>query len=131
MNTEEIKAEQQRLLGGGKPVTGQARGRVGHTQERMNKLERAYADHLNLRIACGEVACYDFEAVKFRLANKCWYTVDFLVQLPCGELQAHETKGWLEDDAAVKLRLMPRIWGAFRLFLVRRKGGAWEIEERV
>jgi hypothetical protein len=130
MKPEEIKAEQQRLLGGGTPVAGKARGRVGHTQERMNKLERAYADHLNLRIACGEVACWDFEAVKFKLANRCWYTVDFLVQLPDGTLELHECKGFLEDDAAVKLRLMPRIWGAFRLFIVRRKGGAWEIEER-
>ncbi|MFH1731957.1 MAG: DUF1064 domain-containing protein [Planctomycetota bacterium] len=129
--SQEQIAEQQRALlkRARKPV--RARGLVAGPAERMNRLEAAYAEHLLSRMIDGDVADFEFAALKFRLANRSWYTPDFLVTRPDGTLELHEVKGHMQDDAAVKLRLMPRLWWRFRLFVVRRaRRGSWTIEER-
>lgn len=129
LTQEQIKAEQERIRKMMPPT--QARGRTTHRPDRMNLLERQYAEHLLSRMIDGEVRDFWFEAIKVRLADRCWYTADFLVQRTNGTLEIHETKSHMEDDAAVKLRLMPTLWWTFKLFIVRRvKGGGWTVEER-
>src|SRR4029077_19801939 len=70
--------------------------------DRMNRTERRYSQHLEILRAAGEVRWWAFEAIKLRLARRTWYTPDFLVELPDGELTVHEVKGHWEDDARVK-----------------------------
>ena len=70
----------------------------------MNKLEASYSLWLEARKRSGEIDWYDFEPVKFKLADKTFYTPDFLIMMADGYLEAHDVKGFVEDDAAVKIK---------------------------
>jgi hypothetical protein len=74
-------------------------------ETRMNKLEGQYALWLRRRRDRGEIESFEFEAIKLRLAPTTFYTPDFLVQLPNGELECHEVKGFWRDDARVKIKV--------------------------
>jgi len=98
----------------------------------MNKTEQRYANVLELRKAAGEVLWFKFEALKFRLADNTFYTPDFAVMLAGGQLEAHEVKGFWQDDARVKIKI------AADMFPVRfvaiqaiapKLGGGWKVEE--
>jgi hypothetical protein len=105
----------------------QALGRM--KQGRMNQTEKAYAAHLELRKAAGEVVWYAFEALKLRLADKTFYDTDFTVMLAGGELEVHEVKGFWTDDARVKIKVAAEKY-PFR-FIAIKKGkhsAAW-VEE--
>ena len=58
-----------------------------------------------------------------------WVTViDFLVQRLDGTLEIHETKGFMMEDAQIKLKMLTKDY-PFRVLVVRRKkGGIWEWE---
>lgn len=99
----------QGILGGARQ-TPQPKGRtVKPVRGSMNGSERRYAAHLEHRVRKGEVAAFWFEPVKFRLADKTWLTVDFMV------------KGHLEDDSAVKLKVQSEAYWVFPVKLVREK----------
>lgn len=92
-----------------------------------NATERAYAERLRLLQLGGEVAKFWFEALKLQIGSRCWYTPDFLVQLPTGELQLHEVKGFMRDDALVKLKAVAAQF-PYKLIVVRKIKGAWQFE---
>lgn len=95
----------------------------------MNKLEAAYAQHLDLLAQAGEVLWYRYEAIKLRLADATFLTVDFAVMLADGQLEMHECKGFMRDDAAVKLKVAANAY-PFAFKLVRKaKGGTWDIKQ--
>jgi hypothetical protein len=98
----------------------------------MNKLESAYSDHLRLRQHAGEILWYKFEAIKLRLADNTFYTPDFFVMLADGEFQAHECKGWIMEDANVKLKVVAESF-PLRFFVIKaqlkRDGGGFTINE--
>lgn len=97
----------------------------------MNQTEAAYARTLELRKTAGEVAWYKFEGLKFRLADNTFYTPDFAVLLAGGALEAHEVKGYMMEDANVKIKVAADLY-PIRFFIVRakpkREGGGWKIE---
>lgn len=106
-----------------------ARGRRRKVPGTMNRLETAYAQHLALRRAAGEIHWFSYEAIKLRLAAKTFLTVDFFVMLATGELEAHECKGGpIEDDAAVKLKVAAEMY-PFKFVVVRSIRGAWDLRE--
>lgn len=70
-----------------------------------NKTEAAYEQLLASRKLAGEVAWWKFEGLKFRLADNTFYTPDFAVMLTDGQLEAHEVKGFWEDDARAKIKI--------------------------
>jgi hypothetical protein len=90
----------------------------------MNKLERDYARRLELLKQRGDVLWFGFEKVKFRLAVKTFYDADFLVLLPSGRWEVHEVKGFMRDDAAVKLKVVAEHL-PMRVVLVTRARGNW------
>lgn len=100
----------------------------------MNKLEAAYErDVLLPRKLAGEIAWYRYEAAKFRLTDTdklTTLTPDFLVMLANGDLEVHETKGFMEEDAAVKLKVFADQY-PFRVYLVKHpnKATGWVITE--
>jgi hypothetical protein len=99
-------------------------------ETRMNKLEGRYALYLRMQRDVGQIESFEFEAIKLRLAEKTFYTPDFLVVLPNGELECHEVKGFLRDDAAVKIKVAAAKF-PFRFLMIfedRQKGG-WRIVE--
>jgi hypothetical protein len=105
-----------------------ARGRARKAPGTMNRLEAAYAQQLKLRQVAGEVEWFAYEALKLRLAPKTFLTVDFFVMLANGSLEAHEVKGNIEDDAAVKLKVAATLY-PFRFVLVRATRGQWDLTE--
>lgn len=103
--------------------------RPRHQRGEMNRLEARYAEYLEARRLAGEIHQWWFEALTLKLADDCRYTADFLVQLPDGTLELHETKGHWRDDAKVKVRLAAKLF-PFRIVAARwSKRGGWTWEE--
>ena len=78
--------------------------RTSATPRTMNATEAAYASLLTARQRAGEVLSFSYESVSLRLGNDCRYTPDFFVVLANGEIEMHEVKGFMRDDAQTKLR---------------------------
>jgi hypothetical protein len=99
---------------------------------KMNKLEAEYAQFLEARKHAREILWYDFECVTLRLGDDCRYTPDFTIMLSNGEIEMHETKGFLRDDAAVKIRAAAERY-PFRFFMIRKipqkQGGGWSTQK--
>ena len=98
----------------------------------MNKTEAAYAQTLEQRKAAGEVVWYRFEGLKFRLADNTFYTPDFAVLLAGGALEAHEVKGYWQDEARAKIKIAADMY-PLRFVAVqalpKKAGGGWKVEE--
>lgn len=107
-----------------KPMYALGRLKTGQ----MNKSEEAYSRHLEAEKHAGRVKWWRFEGVKFRLADNTFYSPDFAVMLPCGTMQMREVKGFMMDDANVKIKVAAEIY-PFQFILVRvrpkRDGGGW------
>ena len=101
----------------------------------MNKTEAAYAQYLEAKKAAGEVAWYKFEAMKLRLADNTFLTVDFAVMLSEGLLEMHDVKGSKSiymDDAKVKMKVAADMYPlVFKVAYPRlkRDGGGWLVED--
>ncbi len=94
----------------------------------MNKLESAYGLELEKMKLTGEIIEYKFEAVKLRLADRTYYTPDWFVIFP-GHLEFRETKGFMRDDAAVKLKVAAEQFPWFRFVLVKYVKKQWITQE--
>lgn len=98
----------------------------------MNKTEQAYRNTLELMRIAGEILWYRFEGIKLKLADNTTYTPDFFVMRANGEMEVYEVKGYMLDDANVKIKIAASIF-PFRFFIVRtrlkRDGGGWDIKE--
>lgn len=106
------------------------RGRtVRHQSGTMNRTEERYAAHLELLKRNKKIAEYWFEMFKVKLADKTWYLPDFLVQLPDGELEWHEVKGFMESDAAVKLKVASSLYWQFPVKVVKEIKGGWSTKD--
>jgi hypothetical protein len=95
---------------------------------KMNKTEAAYAKYLEALKHAGEVLWYAFEPMNLKLADKCFYAVDFLVMVKTGQLECHEVKGYWTDDALVKIKTAAANF-PFRFIAVRLVKGEWEVRE--
>jgi hypothetical protein len=94
----------------------------------MNKLEAAYAMELHIKLTYGDIRSFKYEAIKFRLADKTFYTPDFMVVAADDVLELHEVKGFWEDDARVKIKVFAEMF-PFRVKAVTRVKGAWVYED--
>lgn len=90
---------------------------------KMNKTELQYAARLEALKQAGEVLWYEFEPLNLRLADKCFYSVDFLVMLKNGQLECHEVKGgYITDDSLVKFKLAAQKFPfKFRMFMLKKR----------
>jgi hypothetical protein len=100
---------------------------------RMNKTEEAYAMLLAQDLGDGLIRAWKFEAMKLRLADRTWYTPDFMVIGIGGEIRFDETKGFWRDDARVKIKVAAEMFSQFTFRALtripKRKGGGWAVEE--
>lgn len=94
----------------------------------MNKTEQAYAAHLELLKRTGDIRAFWFEGLKLRLADKTFYSPDFLVLGRNNEVECHEVKGFLMDDANVKIKVAAAQY-PFRFRLVRKRGSIWDYKD--
>lgn len=118
--------------GRGRPAPDR-RGGSGHVdialpeREYDNKWEATYAFNLELQKRAGLILDYGYHRLKFRIAKRTWYTPDFDVVTTEG-WQVHEVKGFMRDDAAVKIKTCAEMFRFLRWFLVRKEGEGWEIQ---
>lgn len=97
-----------------------------------SNLERRYAQHLEARRMAGQIKRWDFEPVNLRLADRTFWMPDFRVIALDDTEEYHETKGFMREDANVKLKVAAKMH-PYRFFLVREvpksKGGGWDLIE--
>ena len=105
-----------------------ARPRTRPEPGTMNKLEAQYAQHLELRKIAGEIVDYRFERMKLKLAGNTFYTPDFMV-ITQHWIEMHETKGFWEDDARVKIKVAADQFPEFLFVAVQWKQKQWVFEE--
>lgn len=95
----------------------------------MNSTESKYAAHLEMLRLGHLVQWWAYQPLKFKLklADKTYYTPDFMVLNAEGELEIHEVKGFMEDDASVKLKVAAETF-PFAFRLVKWVKGQWEVK---
>ena len=110
---------------------------AGKTEPRdrsMNKEEAKYALRLEAMKSQGRIIRYRFEAVKLRLADRTYLTMDFMVQLPSGLIEFHDVKAFwkkagkvgIEEDANVKMKVAAEQYPEWTFKAVWEKGGDWQ-----
>lgn len=92
----------------------------------MNKTETSYAQHLEARKIGGDVLWYKFEGIKLRLADKTFLTPDFAVMTRDGVMELHDVKGFMMDDANVKIKVAAEQY-PFRFFIVKKSKVFWNL----
>ncbi|WP_244109347.1 hypothetical protein [Burkholderia anthina] len=97
---------------------------------RMNKTEAAYVvEQLEPELHAGLILWYRFEAIKLRLADKTFITIDFPVINAAGQLEFREVKGRWTDDARAKTKMAAEQF-PFRFIAVQREGRhGWRCED--
>lgn len=122
-----------------------ARGRQRPVPGTMNRVEQSYSEFLATSKLAGEILWAEFEPIKLRLADRTYYSPDFGVMLPDGQIELHEVKGttkrkdsdgvkqpkpWIEDDAAVKIKVAAEQYWMFVFRLAYFvKGEGWRVKE--
>ncbi|OQC55322.1 MAG: hypothetical protein BWX55_00159 [Deltaproteobacteria bacterium ADurb.Bin022] len=109
-------------------IKGKVRPRTRPVPGTMNKHEEKYAAYLELRKRTGEIIDYRFERLKFKLADKTFYTPDFIVVTP-EMFELHEVKGFWEDDARIKIKVAAEEYPYFQFIAVQWKEKQWKFEE--
>ena len=109
-------------------VKARAWKRATKVAGRMNKLEAAYAERLDSFVKMGLISSFKYEAVKLRLADNTFYTPDFMVVGSDGTIAMHETKGYWEDDARVKIKVAAEMFPFFIFIGAQFKRKTWELE---
>jgi len=108
-----------------KPTLRQKRG------PKLNKTEAAFEQHLRAKFPA-KIICT--QGVTLTLGNGVRYTPDFSTWAQLGDTfpAFFEVKGFMRDDAAVKLKVAAAMYPQFIFFLVHRDKSApsgWRIEE--
>lgn len=98
--------------------------------------EQAWQDHLRSNHPDLKVF---HEAIKFKLADRTYYTPDFIVLQPDGTIEAHEVKGsWRapnQEDSRVKLKVTAEQfwWIDFVSIeckqIAKKNGGGWQFKK--
>lgn len=97
----------------------------------MNRLEADYAAHLDGLIVSGDIITWRYEPLKLKLADKTYYSPDFLVIAADLGVELHEVKGFMREDAAIKLKVAAETFAFFKFFLAtrRRVRDPWDVRE--
>lgn len=120
-----------------------APSRIRQNAAGLNKTEQAFYDYLKSQQDTGVPrSVLPPQSITLRLANGCRYTPDFVVVfhfqttkgwiVPTTDLVAYEVKGFMRDDAAVKIKVAATSFPWITFYLVTRLpggGGGWAISE--
>lgn len=115
--------------GGPSPV--ERMQRVGRDMRgKQNKTETAYENEvLKPQLHVGEILWYRFEAIKLRLADNTFITIDYPVITAAGQLEFREVKGRWTDDARAKTKVAAAQY-PFRFLAIQRDGRhGWRVED--
>jgi hypothetical protein len=94
-----------------------------------SQLERDYAVHLDMLQRAGIVKRWDHHCMKLSIGAGAWYTVDFVVVMDDGRLEGHETKGFMREAAAVRIKAAAKQypWNGFKI--IRKEAGVWQAKK--
>lgn len=99
----------------------------------MNKTERRFKAEVLDQMSNVLFDC--FGSIKLRLADRTWYTPDFVVWMANGADCIFEVKGsWKaphQEDSRVKLKVAAELYPQFQFFAAvpNKETGGWDIEE--
>ena len=107
--------------------------RIRQDSSGMNKTERAFESLLK----GGSEFKHDAvsaQSITLKIGNGVRYTPDFLAvdvtQSGAYLLHAYEVKGFMRDDAAVKLKVAASLYPWIKFHLIsKRKGGGWDHQD--
>jgi hypothetical protein len=107
------------------------KNRLRQDRKGMNKTEAEFGEYL---AGYGGFNSKDLQpqALGFRLANGCVYWPDWVGVDGNGQHHVWEVKGFMRDDAAVKIKVASRLFRSFHFYLVtkiaKKRGGGWDIQ---
>ncbi len=112
----------------GAPVPAAApKKRLRQSTATLNKTEQAFLDFLTATYPRDAIFT---QAMTLRIANGCRYTPDFMLCSSTGKWFAYEVKGFMRDDAAVKIKVAAAMFSRIKFFLVtRHRGGEWKLQK--
>lgn len=97
----------------------------------QNKWEAEFAARLQSQQDSGLIVWYQFEGLRFRLADGAWYKPDFVALSHTGELIVYECKGFWRESARVRIKVAADRH-PFRFITVTKRrmkdGGGWAEE---
>lgn len=110
-----------------------ARGRTRRTPGEMNGLEKAWSLHLAEQKHAGLIVDWWFEPMSIRLGRPaCSYKPDFMVITSDGYVEFHETKGYMEAAANIRIKVAADKFPQFVFRLIRKKtkkqGGGFDVQ---
>ncbi len=91
----------------------------------LNKLEKAWLAKLRLL----NFPWIGIQNITLKLADDTRYTPDFTVIDENGRLVAYETKGFMRDDAHVKIKVAATSFRWIHFVLVTKEKGQWNEKE--
>ena len=97
--------------------------------DKANKLEREYADILEIGVRSGIVKWWGYEALRLRIGPNTFYVPDFIRIDNNGQVWCDEVKGFWRDDARVKIKVASSVHPWIRFRAVSKKKGEWVFEE--
>ena len=109
----------------GKPITEEAEKPRSRFR---SKTEAAYSFQLDWELKEGTIARYEYESLKFRLADGAWFTPDFAVWMPDGRLELREIKGggFVREAARIRFLVAKRLYPEFGWRMItREKHSGW------
>jgi hypothetical protein len=90
-----------------------------------SKTERYYSWELDEQQKAGAILRWEYEALKFRLADGALFTPDFCVWMP-GQLQLREIKGgFIREAARVRFLVAKRLYPEFTWRMIQRQKSGW------
>lgn len=108
-----------------------ALGRLPQPKRGPNKWEAVWGQELEIKKRLGEILWYQFEALRFRLADGAWYKPDYISMARDGTITAWEIKGFWRESARVRIKVAADRH-PFRFIAVTKQrvkdGGGWSEE---
>ena len=94
-------------------------------KEKLNKTEKQFLGFLMTK----SYAWLGVQCITLKLADDCRYTPDFISLDNDGAMTMWEVKGFMRDDALVKLKVAARNFPMFRFKLVHKENHGWCVEQ--
>ena len=101
-------------------------------QGQLNRTEQAYSDRLARMQQMGEIKWFLFEGIKLRLADKTFYSPDFVVMNAKDQIELHEVKPrsgksyFALDDSKVKIKCAAERFPFAFFICFPQRCGTWE-----
>lgn len=91
-------------------------------EAKLNKTETAYLAF----IRCLGFSWIGVQNVTLKLGNDTRYTVDFFIVDAKGHVQGREVKGFMREDAHVKIKVAARMFPWIEFQIVRKTKNGWD-----